>query len=91
MATATQKARTATRGKGDPLPASASASASASISMEFVIFEDNGGAYRWSLLGGDRASLAQSPRFASYGDAERAAQLVLEGAGTARLDRAAGG
>jgi uncharacterized protein YegP (UPF0339 family) len=85
MATATHKARTATRGKGDPLPASAS------ISMEFVIFEDNGGAYRWSLLGGDRASLAQSPRFASYGDAERAAQLVLEGAGTARLDRAAGG
>ena len=87
MATATQKARTATRSKGDRL----AASASASISMEFVIFEDNGGAYRWSLLGGDRASLARSPRFASYGDAERAAQLVLEGAGTARFDRAAGG
>ena len=83
MATATKKARTATQRKGDPRT-------SASISMQFLIFEDNGGDYHWRLLDGDRETLAQSPSFASREDAHRAAQLVLDGASSARLERAAG-
>ena len=59
-------------------------------SMEFVIFEDNGGAYHWSLVAGDGATLAQSGSFASYDSAEQAARRVREGAASARFDRRAG-
>jgi uncharacterized protein YegP (UPF0339 family) len=39
-------------------------------SMEFVIFADNGGRYRWRIVAGDGGTLAQSVSFASYVDAE---------------------
>ena len=56
-------------------------------SMEFLIFEDNGGAYHWRIVAGDGATLAQSGSFASYQDAEQAAQRVRDGAASARFNR----
>jgi hypothetical protein len=83
MTTATEKACATTdanRGRGG---------ASNSASMEFLIVEDNGGDYHWTLLDGDRNSLARSPSFGAYKHAEDAARVVLAGAGSARLDRRA--
>jgi uncharacterized protein YegP (UPF0339 family) len=62
------------------------ANAPAPAPMEFVVVEDNSGAYHWRLRAGDDATLAQSERFASYDDAEQAARLVRAGAASARLD-----
>jgi uncharacterized protein YegP (UPF0339 family) len=59
-------------------------------SMQFVMFEDNGGAYHWMLVAGDGATLAQSGSFASYDDAEQAARRVRDAAASARFDRRAG-
>ena len=83
MATATKKAH-ATSGANRRAVA-----ASNSVSMEFLIVEDNGGDYHWTLLDRDGNSLARSPSFASYEHAEAAARVVLAGAGLARLDRRA--
>ncbi len=55
--------------------------------IEFVVFEDNGGRYHWMILAGDGATLAQSVDFASYDDAEQAAQEILDGAASARFAR----
>ena len=55
--------------------------------MAFLIFEDNGGSYHWKIVAGEGATLGQSGDFASYHDAERAAQQVRDGAATARFDR----
>ncbi len=60
-------------------------------SMEILIFEDNGGDYHWTIVAADGATLARSESCASYEDADRAAQHVLDGAGSARFeDRATG-
>ena len=56
-------------------------------SMEFLVFEDNGGAYHWRIVAGDGAILAQSGSFAAYDSAEHAAQRVRDGAASARFDR----
>ena len=56
-------------------------------SMEFLIFEDNGGDYHWTIVAADGATLARSGSFASYDDAERAAQHVRDGAASARFER----
>jgi uncharacterized protein YegP (UPF0339 family) len=58
-------------------------------SIEFLVFEDNGGRYRWSIVAGDGVTLAQSAAFASYEDAERAANRVRQGADSAPLERGA--
>jgi uncharacterized protein YegP (UPF0339 family) len=55
-------------------------------SIEFLIFEDNGGHYHWTIVAGDGATLARSAGFASYEDAERAASRVRQGAAAAPLD-----
>jgi hypothetical protein len=55
--------------------------------IEFVIVEDNCGRYHWSILAGDRTTLGRSGDFASYGDAEQAAQEILDGAASARFAR----
>lgn len=52
-------------------------------SIEFLIYEDNGGAYHWTIVAGDGATLAWSGSFASYDDAAQAAQRVRQGAGSA--------
>jgi uncharacterized protein YegP (UPF0339 family) len=58
--------------------------------MEFVIFEDNGGAYRWRIVARDGATLVQSGSFASYDSAEQAARRVRDGAASARFDHRTG-
>jgi uncharacterized protein YegP (UPF0339 family) len=58
--------------------------------MEFLVFEDNSGAYRWTIVAGDGEMLAQSGGFTSRDRAEQAAQCVRDRAGSARLDRGAG-
>ena len=57
--------------------------------MEFLVFQDNGGAHHWRLVAGDDAILAHSGSFASHDDAARAAQRVREGAGSAQFERSA--
>ncbi len=54
--------------------------------MEFLIFEDNSGSYRWSILAGDGTTLGRSGGFASYDDAQQAAQQIRDGAAAARLE-----
>ena len=83
MATATRKSRAS---KQFPRPA---AQPNAPAAMEFLIYEDNGGAYHWRIRGHDNATLAQSGKAASYDDAAQAAQRVRDGAAEARLDRGA--
>jgi len=57
--------------------------------MEFLIFEDNGGDYHWTIVAADGATLARSGDFASYQDAERAAQHVRDGAASAPFEHRA--
>ena len=49
-------------------------------SLEFLISEDNGGDYHWTIVAAGGATLARSGSFGSYEDAERAAQRVRDGA-----------
>jgi uncharacterized protein YegP (UPF0339 family) len=58
--------------------------------MEFLLFQDNGGAYHWTIVAGDGETLAQSGSFASYDHAEQAAHHVRDGAASARFDRSPG-
>src|SRR5205807_1058736 len=58
--------------------------------LEFLIFEDNGGAYHFRIVDGDGANLAQSGGFASYDSAEQASRRVRDGAASARFDRRGG-
>ena len=55
--------------------------------MEFLIFEDNRGCYHWRILADDGAILGRSGDFASFDDAEQAAQQVRDGAPSARFER----
>ena len=54
--------------------------------MEFLIFQDNGGDYHWTIVAGGGATLARSGSFASYDHAEQAARRVRDGAAAARFD-----
>jgi uncharacterized protein YegP (UPF0339 family) len=83
MATAAMKARANTAANGGTVVAPES------VSMEFLIAEDNGGDFHWTLLDRDGNNLGRSPSYASHEDAEDAALVVLAGAGSARLDRRA--
>jgi uncharacterized protein YegP (UPF0339 family) len=80
MATATKKPRAPRQ-----VPR-AGARVSESAPMEFLVFQDNGGRYRWTILASGGEQLAQSPSFASYEDAREAAALARDGAGSARLE-----
>jgi uncharacterized protein YegP (UPF0339 family) len=60
-------------------------------SMKFVIFEDNGGAYHWTIIAASGETLVRSATFASYEDAKQAACVVHAGAGSASFERLAGG
>jgi uncharacterized protein YegP (UPF0339 family) len=59
-------------------------------SMEFLISEDNGGSYHWTIVARDGVTLARSEAFASYEDAERAGRRVRDGAASAPFERRAG-
>lgn len=80
MATATEESRAA----GQRRPRARAGRAPES--MQFVMFEDNGGAFHWRLVAGDGAALALSGNFASYDDALHAARHVRDGAASAGLD-----
>jgi uncharacterized protein YegP (UPF0339 family) len=55
-------------------------------SMKFLIFEDNSGDYRWTLVGAGGERLARSARFASYEEATRAARIARAGAASAPIE-----
>jgi len=80
MATATKKPSAAT-----PITRSAR-NGSGLASLKFLVYRDNGGDYHWEIAGGNGAKLAQSGRFPSHDDAERAARRVYDGAGSARFE-----
>ena len=52
-----------------------------SAAIKFLVFEDNGGDYYWTILGSDGESLAHSKSYATHDDAEYAARVVYDGAG----------
>ncbi len=79
MATATKKPR-ATRH---------AAVVSESPTFTFFVSEDNGGRYRWTLVGPDGDSLAHSTRYATHEEAAHAVRIVRDGAGTAQFSDAA--
>jgi len=58
----------------------------ASVSLEFLVFEDNGGGYHWAIVGGSGESLAQSGSFGSYEEAAHAGRCARDGAEWARFD-----
>ena len=80
MATATKKGRAA-----GPV-ARRARDGSESASLEFLIYQDNGGDYHWKIVGGAGESLSQSGSFTSHDDAERAALRVHDDAGSARFE-----
>lgn len=55
--------------------------------LELLIFEDNGGDYRWTIVDAAGENMAQSGLFATYDDAERAALLVQAWGVSARARR----
>lgn len=54
--------------------------------MKFLIFEDNGGDYRWTLVAASGERLAQSKRFASHKKATRAARIARAGTPSAPIE-----
>jgi hypothetical protein len=78
MTTATKKPRTPTQ------RARKGRAGRESASLEFFVYEDNGGAYHWAIAGSGE-SLARSGSFASYAEAERAGRYVRDGAESARF------
>jgi uncharacterized protein YegP (UPF0339 family) len=83
MATATRNGRPSRRA------ARRASAAPGSAALEFLIFEDNGGGYHWTIVDGAGESLVQSGSFASRIEAKHAAQVVRDNAGAARLGRRA--
>ena len=81
MATATKNSRAAKQFAGR------ASAVRVPRSMEFVIFEDNGGDYHWTIVARDGATLARSGSFGSYEDAELAAQHVRDGVASALFER----
>jgi uncharacterized protein YegP (UPF0339 family) len=81
MATATKQAH------GVRQVARRAEAVSDSAPIRFLVFEDNGGDYRWTILGSGGESLAQSGSFSAYDDAEQAARVVRETIGSARFQR----
>jgi uncharacterized protein YegP (UPF0339 family) len=76
---ANKKARTAPNSTLEP------------ASMKFLVFEDNGGGYHWTIVARSGETLVQSARFASYEEAKQAARIVHGGTASARFeDQAAG-
>jgi uncharacterized protein YegP (UPF0339 family) len=60
-----------------------------SASLEFLVFQDDGGGYHWVIVGGGGESLAQSGSFESYDEAAHAGRNARDGAESARFERRA--
>ena len=80
MATATQKSRATRQAQRR------AAVVAESAALTFLVFEDNGGSYHWTLLGPDGESLAHSRPYATHEEAAHAALVARDSSGTARLD-----
>ena len=59
-------------------------------SMTFMVFEDNGGGYHWTIIVNGE-TLVRSASFASYEKAEQAARVVHGGASSASFEERAAG
>lgn len=55
-------------------------------SMAFVIYEDNGGGYHWTIVADRGETLVRSASFRSYEDAKQAAGIVHRGASRASFE-----
>ncbi len=55
--------------------------------VRFVIYEDNGGGYYWTITSATGEVLARSAEFATYEEANQAAGIVHRGAATASFER----
>ena len=80
MATATEKS-----GGNRQVPQRAGAR-SEPAALTFLVFENNGGDYCWTILGSDRETVAHSRPYATRDDAAHAARVVRDGAGSARFE-----
>jgi uncharacterized protein YegP (UPF0339 family) len=58
--------------------------------MKFRVFEDNGGAYYWTIVSSSGETLTRSASFATYEDAQSAARVVHAGAASASLEHLVG-
>jgi uncharacterized protein YegP (UPF0339 family) len=59
-------------------------------SMKFLVSQDNGGAYHWTILAGSGETLVRSASFATYEDATQAARIVHAGAASASFEHLGG-
>jgi uncharacterized protein YegP (UPF0339 family) len=59
-------------------------------SMKFLVFEDTGGGYHWTVVAASGETLVQSASFATYEDAKQAARIVHRGAASASFEHLAG-
>jgi uncharacterized protein YegP (UPF0339 family) len=59
-------------------------------SMVFLIYEDNGGGYHWTIVADGAETLVRSASFRSYEDAKGAAGIVHRGASRASFQRGSG-
>jgi uncharacterized protein YegP (UPF0339 family) len=59
-------------------------------SMAFVIYEDNGGGYHWTIVADRGETLVRSASFGSYEDAKQAAGIVHRGASRASFEPGSG-
>ena len=75
---AKRKVRTAARALPDP------------TSMKLLVFEDNGGAYHWTIVADRGERLVRSASFASYEDAKHAARALHAGLASASFEQLAG-
>ena len=68
----------------------APSSVPAPVSMAFLIYEDNGGGYHWTIVADGGETLVRSPSFKSYEDAKQAALIVHRGASRAAFEQGSG-
>ncbi len=55
--------------------------------MTFLVYEDNGGSYHWTLVADGGEILVRSAGFGSYEEAEQAAGIVHRGASRASFEQ----
>jgi uncharacterized protein YegP (UPF0339 family) len=59
-------------------------------SMKFLIYENNGGGYHWTIVADGGETLVQSESFASYEEAKQAAGIVQRGTSRASVEDRSG-
>ena len=54
--------------------------------MKFLVYEDNGGGYHWTIVADGGETLVRSASFRCYEDAKQSADVVHRGASQAAID-----